>query len=131
MVKDRLDKTIEKLISESYKKQNTKNTIIDKLNRIEKNIRQDSDRIPAQFEEEITLIRISHIFYIEAEKGKTIIMTSEGRFRTRDTLDILEAKLQEYGFFRCHRSYIVNLRYVHKVFPTFNNNYVLKQDGIS
>ncbi len=131
VVKERLDKTVEKLADAAETGRNTKRVILDKLNRIEKNIRQDSDRIPAQYEDEISFIKICQILYIEAEKGRSSIVTINGRFRTRDTLDCLQEKLEDYAFFRCHRSYIVNLRYVNKVAPVFNNSYILKQDGVA
>ena len=37
------------------------------------------------------------------------------RYQTALTLDELEAMLERFGFFRCHRSYIVNVQKVAKL----------------
>lgn len=127
--KGRLDKAVERLLRSEPKNSNIKKTIMDKLNRIEKNIRQDSERIKAFDADEITLLKMSEVLFLESELGKTYIATQSGRFKTKETLEFWEAKLHNYGFFRCHRSYLVNLRYVNRISPMFNNNYILRQDG--
>ncbi|MDP4181830.1 MAG: LytTR family DNA-binding domain-containing protein [Bacillota bacterium] len=128
--KDRLDRAVDRLLKSDFKSAGTRDAILDKLNRIDKNIKQDSERIAAYDDEEINLIKMSEVFYFESQLGKTIIVTSNGKFKTKETLETLESKLNDFGFFRCHRSYLVNLRYVTKISPMFNNNYVIKQEEV-
>ncbi len=129
--KDRLDRAVEKLLSFNVKNPGKNSSIIDKLNRIDRNLKQDSERFPAFDDEDINLIKISDIYYFEAQMGKTIIASTSGKFKTKEMMDNLEAKLGNMGFFRCHRSYLVNLRYVTKISPMFNNNFILNLEDVT
>ena len=42
------------------------------------------------------------------------------------TLQELEKRLRAYGFYRCHRSYIVNLQKVREIITWTKNSYSLK-----
>lgn len=128
--KERLDMTVNKLLKTLNQSTGMRKTIIEKLNNIEKNIKQDSERLSVYSEDEVFLVKMSEVICIEAENGKTILTTKSGKYTIRETLDSMENKLNNFGFFRCHRSYIINLRYVNKISPMFNNNFVLKQEGI-
>jgi DNA-binding LytR/AlgR family response regulator len=127
--KERLDSTIERLLSDKNKDTSAKKSLIEKLTQIEKYLKQDTIKIAAYDHEEIVLVKVSDIKYLEALSGKTFIETGYGKYITRDTLESLDNKLSGYGFFRCHRSYIVNLKHVTKLSAMFKNNYILKQDG--
>lgn len=56
-------------------------------------------------------VRLDDIIYISAEDKYTMIYTGGGRITDRTSLAELEKMLEEYGFFRIHRKYIVNMRY--------------------
>lgn len=45
------------------------------------------------------------------------------------TLQQLEGRLKPYGFYRCHRSYIVNLQKVREIIIWSKNSYSLKLIG--
>ena len=72
---------------------------------------------------------MSDILYFEALLGNTLIAAGDARFKSKDTLDTLQAKYSRYGFFRCHRSYLVNMRYINKISHLFNNSYVVRLEG--
>jgi DNA-binding LytR/AlgR family response regulator len=128
--KDRLDRAVERLLNSGIKSSGMNSSIIEKLNRIDQNLKQDSERFPAYDEEEINLLKISDICYFEAQLGKTVIVSIGGKYKTKETMDNLETRLTNLGFFRCHRSYLVNLRYVNKISPMFNNSYILNQEDV-
>jgi Response regulator of the LytR/AlgR family len=50
----------------------------------------------------------------------------DGIFESKGTLTDLEQRLDENIFFRCHRSYIINLDYVEYIDPWFNQTYTVK-----
>ena len=50
-------------------------------------------------------------------------MSGEGDRNT--SLDDLEPKLSNHGFFRSHRGYLVNLARIKEVVPWFNGKYLL------
>ncbi|MBN2300432.1 MAG: response regulator transcription factor [Acholeplasmataceae bacterium] len=60
-------------------------------------------------------IEISDIYFIEIQNHDAIYHTTEGTYTTREPLKSLEKSLKGECFFRCHRSYIVNLAHVDSV----------------
>lgn len=56
-------------------------------------------------------ICLEDIVYISAEDKYAIIYTADGHITARDSLGELERELEEHGFFRIHRKYLVNMRY--------------------
>lgn len=59
----------------------------------------------------VSKVRIKDITYCEVFNHQTIIHTLSDRYSYSGTLDSLEPELDK-RFFRCHRSYLVNLDYV-------------------
>lgn len=58
----------------------------------------------------------------------THIHVREGDFVCTLTLSELEARLTGFGFFRCHRSYLVNLQRVREVITWTRNSFSLILD---
>lgn len=127
--RNRLEKAVEKLVKSCCKKPEAGKNLMDKLGQIEKCIRQESLKMAAYDDEEIVFVKMCDVLYLEAILGKTCMKTPFGSYKVKDTLDSLENKLSDYGFFRCHRSYIINLRHISKLSPMFNNNFVLQLEG--
>lgn len=59
----------------------------------------------------ISRVRIKDIVYCEVFNHQVVIHTMTTQYNYSGTLDSLEPKLDNH-FFRCHRSYIINLGYV-------------------
>ena len=59
----------------------------------------------------VSRVRIKDIVYCEVFNHQTIIHTMTGQYNYSGTLDSLEQELDDH-FFRCHRSYLVNLGYI-------------------
>lgn len=69
-------------------------------------------------------IRVKDILFIETDKRNIIVHTVERDYTSNRGIDEVEAELQNCGFFRCHKSYLVNLervRKIDKVFAYFGN----------
>ena len=60
-------------------------------------------------EGEIVLIKPDDIYYFEARNKTVIIKTLTNTYTSSNTLKYFENKMQNSNFFRCHRSYLVNL----------------------
>lgn len=54
-------------------------------------------------------MKLKDILFIETEKRNVIIHTKEQCFVSSRKIEELEIELKEFGFFRCHKSYLVNL----------------------
>ncbi len=85
-------------------------------------------KIPVKLEGRVALLNPSEILYAEAAEGRTVLKTKESTLPSQFTLNELEERLKRSGFFRAHRSFLVNLQYVREVIPYSRNSYSLRLD---
>jgi len=64
-------------------------------------------------------VYLKDIIYIESNQRKIIIHTNYDLIEYYYKISDLENELLEDNFFRCHKSYIINLKYVHSFDSTF------------
>ena len=64
---------------------------------------------------DIYKITISDITYIEIQRKEMIIHTISEDYNVKLSMNKIEKELKEYNFFRCHRSFLINLKYVNKI----------------
>jgi DNA-binding LytR/AlgR family response regulator len=75
-------------------------------------------------------IPLEALALLRAEGDTVMAETVDGRrLPVRGTLSALEKTLPGTRFFRCHRSYIVNLYQVTEIVPFFNGTWLLKVRG--
>lgn len=78
----------------------------------------------------VTFINMADILLVQREERNTVIYTADGEsYSTSDTLAETEARLDPQVFFRCHRSYIINLNRIHDITPYGRWTYVVRLDG--
>ena len=77
----------------------------------------------------ISLVDMEDILLIQREDRSTVIYTHKERFTTSEGLSELEEKLDSSLFFRGHKSYIVNLRSISKIYPYGRWTYMVKLKG--
>jgi two-component system response regulator LytT len=87
---------------------------------------QDLKKISVCKDDHIILINTTDILYLAATDGDVIITTKDGNYKSPNPLNFWEKKLDENSFFRCHRSYIVNIDKIERITPWFNGAYNLK-----
>lgn len=85
-------------------------------------------KIPVRMEGKVALINPVDILFADAEDGRAFLQTREGRLPTQFTVSELEERLARSGFFRAHRSYLVNLQHVKEVIPYTRNSFSLRLD---
>ena len=85
-------------------------------------------KIPVRLEDKVILVNPGEILYIEAEGGHTCLKTPDARLATQFTLNELEERLSRSGFFRAHRSYLVNLQHIKEIIPYTRNSFSLRLD---
>ena len=71
---------------------------------------QVSISVPA--EDGLQKLAVSDIYYIESQGHNACYRTTRGRFLSRITLKELEDSMGGYGFFRCGKGYLVNMKHV-------------------
>ncbi|WP_047985452.1 LytTR family transcriptional regulator DNA-binding domain-containing protein [Ornithinibacillus californiensis] len=94
----------------------------------EETIAFNFNKIPTKVNEKIILFDPPEIDYIESNEGISHVYIKGESFPSVFTLNELEERLNPYGFFRCHRSYIVNLQKVREVITWTRNSYSLVLD---
>ena len=71
------------------------------------------------------------VVYIEtASSGRhCIIHTVDNSYTTTHTLSEYEGKLSQYGFFRIHKTCLVQLKLIQDIFPWSSNGFALHMQG--
>lgn len=64
---------------------------------------------------EIYKIDINNITYVEVQKKDMIVHTVERDYEVKMSLEKIEKELSNYKFFRCHKSFLVNLNYIENI----------------
>jgi ABC-2 type transport system ATP-binding protein len=85
-------------------------------------------KIPVRLEGKVALINPVDILFADAAEGRAYLQTIDGHLPTQFTLSELEERLARSGFFRAHRSYLVNLQHVKEVIPYTRNSFSLRLD---
>lgn len=79
------------------------------IGRIKKGV-QVSVSVPT--EDGLQKLAVSDIYYIESQGHNACYRTARGEFVSRVTLKELEDSMCGYGFFRCGKGYLINMKHV-------------------
>lgn len=96
---------------------------------------QDSPELPqvskisVSYNEKNFLFNPEEIDYVEANDGKVFVYVRREQYAGDFRMSDLEEKLARFGFFRCHRSYIVNMQKVVELVKWTRNSYSLRLAG--
>jgi len=85
-------------------------------------------KIPVRLEDEILLVNPGDILFATARDGRCWLRLTNRDLPTQYTLTEIGERLDRRGFFRAHRSYLVNLQHVGSVIPYTRNAYTLVLD---
>lgn len=79
----------------------------------------------------LSVLNIQDIYYCEAHEHEVYVYTKDNQYTVSSSISDFNKKLPQDLFFKCHRSYIVNLDKIAEIIPWFNNTYMLKLNGLS
>ena len=89
-----------------------------------------SGRIMLHHKEGVNFINQSDILLVQRENRSTVLYATGGRrFETSEALGDVEARLDPKIFFRCHKSYIINLNVIDNITPYGRWTYVVHLVG--
>lgn len=74
----------------------------------------------------VSFVDTDDILIIQRENRSTVIYTRDNSYVTSDGLSEIEEKLDERKFMRTHKSYIINLSMVTKIYPYGRWTYIVK-----
>ncbi|WP_105614066.1 LytR/AlgR family response regulator transcription factor [Vallitalea okinawensis] len=124
---DRINKTIQRIRKGMGNRSNENNDNI--KNAIKGHSLKKCNKLAVWLNDRIILINQCNILYCTVKDGATYIITKDNEFYVPDTLSKLEEQLECQHFFRCHRSYIINIEQIEEIIPWFNNTYNVKMFG--
>ncbi|MGP2424771.1 LytR/AlgR family response regulator transcription factor [Yersinia sp. 2538 StPb PI] len=90
------------------------------------NHRSAAHTINLMKDERIIVTDINDIYYAAAQEKVTLVYTRREEFIMPMNITEFFNRLPEEYFFRCHRSYCVNLAKIREIVPWFNNTYILR-----
>lgn len=91
----------------------SKEKIIEAVNEYIKDL-ASSRKLTIRIDDEFNILNTEDIYYMEAAQKYTYIYLKDDCIKCRRTITSFENELSDYGFFRIHRSYLVNINKVKK-----------------
>lgn len=89
-------------------------------------LHRENETINLIRDEKIFVTSIHDIYYAEAHEKMTFVYTRRDSWVMPMNITEFCSKLPTSHFFRCHRSYCVNLDKISEIEPWFNNTYILR-----
>lgn len=91
-----------------------------------------SGRIMLRHKEGVNFVNQSDILLVQRENRSTVLYATDGRrFETSEALGDIQERLDSQIFFRCHKSYIINLNVIDSITPYGRWTYVVHLVGTS
>ncbi len=88
-----------------------------KNNNHKKKKQSDHDHIYIKEKHKLTKLQFEDIIYFEANDNYCKIYTTQGRFMLSKTLKVLTENLPKDEFFKTHRSFVINYRFIQAILP--------------
>jgi two-component system, LytTR family, response regulator len=107
--KERFEKAIQK-----YRQQKNRGEILQVTNAAAQSPLQQN-RVVVKDGSKIKIIPVNHIHYLEAADDYVKIITADGTFLKKRTMNFFEESLSVYHFARVHRSFIVNTQLITRI----------------
>ncbi|HEX2927487.1 MAG TPA: LytTR family DNA-binding domain-containing protein [Ruminiclostridium sp.] len=87
-------------------------------------------RVPIWKGDRIVVLNPIEIAYFTVKEGEVSVVSNTASYFSKEPLSYWEQKLKEFNFFRCHKSFLVNMERVEEVIPFYNNTYIVRFKGI-
>lgn len=89
-----------------------------------------SGRMMLRHRDGVSFIDLKDILLVQREERSTVLYTAGGeRYVTGDSLSEMEDRLPADAFYRCHKSYIINLNHIKDITPYGRWTYVIRLEG--
>lgn len=87
-------------------------------------------RLMLRHKDGVSFVGMDDILLVQREDRATVIYAKGGgRYVTGDSLGETEARLDPQVFFRCHKSYIINLNHISNITPYGRWTYIVRLEG--
>lgn len=120
---ERFSKTVDKIKKSNF------NTKVEDIENVISQSKVKLNKVIINENEKIYVIDPVDIFYITVDDNEVVIVTENNRYKTKGTLTCMEERMGQFDFYRCHKSFIVNLQKISEVHYSFNNTFDIKLKG--
>lgn len=87
-------------------------------------------RLMLRGREGVSFVNLQDVLLVQREDRSTVLYTvGEGRYVVQDSLSEMQERLPANAFFRCHKSYIINLNRIRDITPYGRWTYVVRLEG--
>jgi len=114
------------LAIQRFRKLNHRDSIDGLINSEDNPHSETIERIVLKVKNEIKIIPVMEVKYLEANDDYVNIFTKEGKFLKNKTLSFFEKNLDPNQFVRVHRSYIIKVSEISKLEPYEKEGYIVK-----
>jgi two-component system LytT family response regulator len=104
-------------------------TVMQALPSFETQVRPQSARVAIKARGRILFVDVADVVAVEAEGNYVLLLHKSGSYRLRESISIMEGKLNPYGFVRIHRSVMVNSALVEEIQSLSTGEYLLRVKG--
>lgn len=111
--RERFDKAMQKLMAQQSATAEKTKEVVEAASHAP----AQSGRVVVKDGGKIRIIPVTQIHYLEAADDYVKIVTADGGFLKKKTMQFFEESLQPYQFARVHRSYILNTQLVTRIDP--------------
>ena len=88
-------------------------------------------KITINVDERLYVISLNDVDYIEADEKETLIFSNQKKYVSKIKISKWEEMLKGNNFYRCHRSYIINLDKITEIEQWFNSSWIIKLKNYS
>ena len=83
-------------------------------------------KITVNIDERLYVISLNDVEYIEASEKETLIFSNQKKYISKIKISKWEEMLKGYNFYRCHRSFIINLDKITEIEQWINSSWIIK-----
>ncbi len=94
------------------------------------NPQYESDKITVFKDDKVFRVYLEEILFFEANGKQTICYTKDDEYYLKKSLGKVNELIENNKFFKCHKSFIVQIDKVEEIIPWFNSTFLLKFGGI-
>lgn len=84
-------------------------TMTEEIENVLKYLKEESNNIIGQSREKKYVLKPSLIYYFESVDNSIFAYTKDGVYEVNSTLNDVESKFSHLGFFRCNKSFVLNI----------------------
>lgn len=88
-------------------------------------------KITLNIDDKLYVVSVNDIDFIEASEKETYIFSNERKYVSKIKMSKWQEILKEYNFYRCHRSYIINLDKITEIEQWINSSWIIKMKNYS